>query len=149
VQTIARLSEMLHLLSKTVGEITKDGGYAPALREMAALRVPESLDDDAAAAQLSSAVLAEVAREVAEKELAGLRSEKALTRRFRAPQTLAVLRAAREVVQDVANFLPASEELSRSVGEQRALLDAGIAEVEPMAAAGQQACYEEEDEDYV
>ena len=65
MQTIARLSEMLHLLYKTVGEITKDGGYAPALREMAALRVPESLDDDAAAAQLSSAVLAEVACEVA------------------------------------------------------------------------------------
>ena len=103
---------------------------------------PEVLSDDAAAARLSSAALATAARAVAEKELAGLRAEAALTQRFRAPQTLAVLRAARAVVEQADGFLPSSKR--EAMRELLELLDAGLAEAGPMVAAE-----EEEDEDYV
>ena len=143
LQTVERLSESLRLLSKTVAEVTGDSSYEPALREMAARHVPQTLNDDAAAARLSSAALATAARAVAEKELAGLRAEAALTQRFRAPQTLAVLRAARAVVEQADSFLPSSKR--EAMRELLELLDAGRAEAGPMVAVEE----EEEDEDYV
>jgi len=142
LQTVERLSESLRLLSKTVSEVTGDSGYEPALREMAARHVPQTLNDDAAAARLSSAALATAAHAVAEKELAGLRAEAALTQRFRAPQTLAVLRAARAVVEQADNFLPSSKR--EAMRELLELLDAGLVEAGPMVAIE-----DEEDEDYV
>ena len=89
-------------------------------------------------------LLSEFAHETALAELGGLRKEPKVTQRFRAPQTLAVLRAADKLMRDVdAAARPAAHV---SPEELAALADA-IAEVEPMAGSAQAADDDELDDE--
>ena len=90
--------------------------------------MPQSLAADGAALDTSALLLAEFTVEQAMAELAGLRAERTLTRKFRAPQTLGVLTAAAQLLREVeASVRPAV----RMAGHLQQLLD-GIAEVEPL-----------------
>ena len=65
-------------------------------------------------------------------ELAGLRAESALTRKFRAPQTLGVLTAAAQLLREVdASVRPT---VRAEPGQLQQLLD-WIVEVEPLCCA--------------
>lgn len=78
--------------------------------------------------------MAEFSLEQALLELTGLRAERQLTRKFRAPQTLHVLTAAVGLVREVQ---AAVSPTAQPRPDQLQLLVDGIAEVEPLARAGQ------------
>ena len=99
-QMLKRCSDLLVRMLKARSEIFEDDGYAHATAEMACLRVPQSLAQDAAALDASALLLAEFGAEQAAAELTGLRAERILTRKFRAPQTLGVLTAAAQLVRE-------------------------------------------------
>ena len=106
--------------------------------------LPQELRADADALRKRALLLAEFAHEVALAELHGLRKESKVTQRFRAPQTLAVLRSADRLMRDVdAAARPAAHV---SPEELAALADA-IAEVEPMAGSAQAADDDELDDE--
>jgi hypothetical protein len=148
-QVLARLTDLLQALRKTVDEITGDGSFPAATREMAAMRVPQTLAADAHAARLAALGLAGLAHQLASRELEGLRAERPLTRRFRASQTLAVLQAAQALVRDVAGFAPADADGEAEAGERLEFLRAAVGEVEPMVQSAQRAAAEEEENDAI
>ena len=141
---LERCAELLRQAGKTAADIFGDTGFGAATAQMAALGVPHALHADADALRASTVQLAEVAHELAVAELAGLKKEGKVTQRFRAPQTLAVLRAADKLMRDVdAAARPAAHV---SPDELAALADA-IAEVEPMAGSAQAADDDELDDE--
>ncbi|KAL3897670.1 MAG: hypothetical protein SGPRY_013005 [Prymnesium sp.] len=60
-----------------------------------------ALHQDAAAARTSALELADLGYQIASSELVGLRAEKKLTQKFRAPQSLAVITAASQLLAEV------------------------------------------------
>lgn len=146
VQVLSRLSDLLGQLRKTVDEILADASYESTVREMMTMRVPQSLGADASAARTSSRELASLAHELSAREMAGLRAEKLLTRRFRAPQTMAILMAADRLVREVAVFAPYEGELASDEQARLDALAASMAEVEPMVQSAQRAAEEADDD---
>ena len=143
-QMVKRCSELLARLVKTRSEIFDDVGYAHATAEMASLRVPQSLAQDASALDASALLLAEFTAEQAAAELTGLRAERLLTRKFRAPQTLGVLTAAAQLVRE-AHAAVQTATASVDASQLQVLLDA-IAEVEPLCGGGASAASDELDD---
>eukprot|EP00964_Phaeocystis_antarctica_P151892 scaffold119588_cov60-Phaeocystis_antarctica.AAC.2 len=143
-QMVKRCSELLARLVKTRSEIFDDVGYAHATAEMASLRVPQSLAQDASALDASALLLAEFTAEQAAAELTGLRAERLLTRKFRAPQTLGVLTAAAQLVRE-AHAAVQTATVSVDASQLQVLLDA-IAEVEPLCGGGASAASDELDD---
>ena len=89
------------------------------------------LHADAAAVRGAAAPLAAWAAGLARVELKGLRAEGKLTQRFRAGGSLAVLRAAEQLLLDVTAITQgAADQAPQLLDEVRA----AMAEVEPMAA---------------
>ena len=131
LKLIARLAELLEQLSKTIADIFGDSSFGAAVAEMARRRVPEQLQADADALRRAALPLAELAHEIATKELSGLRAERKLTQKFRAPQTLAVLEAAEHLVRGVHG---AAQPVASVPPEQLQQLVEGVAEVRPMVA---------------
>ena len=144
---IARLHELLNRLRTTLAELFDEGGggaLRAQIKEMEALGVPESVSEDAAHARKSALELANLAHELAVKELNGLRSEQNLTRKFRAPQTLAVVHAAEALcVEAAALAAPAGAQLDQRVFDE---LREGVKEVEPLVAAAEAGDQEEEED---
>ena len=77
-------------------------------------------------------------------ELAGLRAERMLTRKFRAPQTLSVLTAAAQLIRE-AHAAVRTSTASVDASQLQFLLDA-IAEVEPLCGGGASAASDELDD---
>ena len=126
---ISRLAELLELLSKTIADIFGDSSFGAATAEMAKRRVPQELQADADALRRAALPLAELAHELASKELCGLRAERKLTQKFRAPQALAVLEAAVHLVRGVQR---AAHPVASFPAELLQELVDGVAEVQPM-----------------
>ena len=139
-----RCGEILTLVGKTIHDIFSDGAFAATLKEAATLGVPQNLQEDADALRKQALLLAEFAHELALAELAGLRSEKKLTQKFRAPQTLAVLTSADSLMRNVdAAARPAAHVPSEQISE----ISEAIAEVQPMVGSGAAADDDELDDD--
>lgn len=138
-KVIGRLTELGQQLSKTIADIFGDPAFKHTVSEMRRLGVPEALDADAAAARTSALQLAELGHEIAISELAGFRAEKKLTQKFRAPQTLAVMLVADQLLRDVDS---ASRPSAAVPAALLAELAEGIEEVRPLVGSGE----EEDDE---
>lgn len=143
-QMLKRCTELLTRLLKTRTEIFDDAGYAQATAEMVSLRVPQCLAQDASALDESALLLAAFTAEQAAAELAGLRAERMLTRKFRAPQTLSVLTAAAQLIRE-AHAAVRTSTASVDASQLQFLLDA-IAEVEPLCGGGASAASDELDD---
>ena len=129
---LEKCTELLGAANKTIGDIFSDSSYRSAIAHMERLGVPQQLQKDADALRTQLLLLSEFAREVAQKELAGLRSEKKLTQRFRAPQTLGVLSAAEQLMRAVDT---AARPTAYVEPDDLAALGEAILEVRPMAGS--------------
>ena len=98
---LEKCSEILGGVSKTIHDIFSDSGFRSTLMEMERLGVPQQLQEESDELRKQALLLAEFAHELGTAELAGLRSESKLTQRFRAPQTLAVLTSAEQLMRSV------------------------------------------------
>lgn len=90
--------------------------------------------------------LAEFCHELAHAEHKGLRNEKKLTQKFRAPQTLAVLTAAEALVRAVDT---SARPAAHVPPDDLASLCAAIEECRPMAGAAQAEGLDEELDDEI
>ena len=129
LKLISRLAELLGQLTKTIDDIFGDSSFGAATAEMGRRRVPQQLQADADALRRAALPLAELAHELASKELCGLRAERKLTQKFRAPQALAVLEAAVHLVRGVQR---AAQPVASFPAELLQELVDGVAEVQPM-----------------
>jgi chemotaxis protein histidine kinase CheA len=130
---LERCTELLSTCAKTLRDLFTDAAFKTALREMERLGMPQELNADADALRSSLVELAIFAAELCRAEVGGLRNEKKLTQKFRAPQTLAVLRAAQKLLLDVnAVAQPAASVPTEDVE----MIAAAIEEVTPMAGSG-------------
>jgi len=132
-KVISRLAELLQAVAKTIADIFGDAAFNASLAEMSRHGVPQTLQVDADALRTASLPFAQLAHKIALAELAGLRNERQLTQKFRAPQTLAVLEAAQQLVHDVAHF---AHPVAMLPAELLPCLAEGIDEVRPMVDAG-------------
>ena len=130
---LEKCTELLTNVGKTIHDIFADGAFKAALAEMAALNVPQNLQLDADELRERSLLLAEFAHELAHAELTGLRAEKKM-KKFRAPQTLAVLVSAEQLVRSVDTAARPTTHVPHDT--LQSLVDA-IAEVRPMVGSGQ------------
>ena len=112
---------------------------------MARLEVPQQLNADADALRAKALLLAEFAHELALAEHSGLNKESKVTQRFRAPQTLAVLTAAEQLMRNVDHLLRDQEEVVEGLEE----VGAAIEEVRPMVGSGQAAGDDDELDDEI
>jgi hypothetical protein len=130
---LERCTELLSTCAKTLRDLFTDAAFKTALREMERLGMPQELNADADALRSSLVELAIFAAELCRAEVGGLRNEKKLTQKFRAPQTLAILRAAQKLLLDVnAAAQPAASVPTEDVE----MIAAAIEEVTPMAGSG-------------
>lgn len=147
VKMVEKCSELLGLVNKTISDIFSDASFKSAVRDMERYGVPQQLDTDAAELRKQSLLLAEFAHELAHKELTGLRNEKKLTQKFRAPQTLAILTAAEQLVRSVDT---ASRPAAHVPPDDLASLCKAIEEVQPLAgSAGGGAAEDDELDDEI
>ena len=124
--------ELLKASKRTVAEICEEGALRHAVAEMEKLRVPHALHAEAAAVSAAAAPLGAWAQELCLAELRSLQAEARMTQRFRAPGTLAVLRAGEQLLVDLQPFVPAAASaVPRLLNELRG----AVAEVEPLCAA--------------
>lgn len=144
VKVISRLAELLQAVAKTITDIFGDTAFNASLAEMARHGVPQALKADADALRAATLPLAQLAHEIALAELAGLRSERPLTQKFRAPQSLAVLEAALRLGQEVACV---AHPVATLPPELLPRLVEGIDEVRPMVGAGDGAATDELDDE--
>jgi hypothetical protein len=89
-------------------------------------------------------VLAEFASEIAKAELAGLRAEKKLTQRFRAPQTLQILSSAHKLLLDVDALAKPTAQVER---DELTILADAIEEVQPLTGTTQADAEDEFDDE--
>ena len=111
-------------------DIFSDATFGPTLAELARLSLPQSLKEDADGLREGCLLLSEFGYEIAISELAGLRAEKALTQKFRAPQTLSVLSTAHDLLTRVD---VAARPVAHVPPEQLAQLADAMEEVRPIA----------------
>ena len=143
-KVISRLAELLQAVAKTVADIFGDAAFSSSLAEMARHGVPQALKADADALRAATLPLAQLAHEIALAELAGLRNERQLTQKFRAPQSLAVLEAAQRLGYEVARV---AHPVATLPAELLPRLAEGIDEVRPMVGAGGGAATDELDDE--
>lgn len=141
---IERSNELLTQACKTVHDIFSDATFRPTLETLARLGLPQTLSDDADELRRASLVLAEFGHEIAISEVTGFRAEKALTQRFRAPQTLAVLSAAHELLTRVD---AAARPVAHVPPPLLAEIAEAVAEVTPLASAAQSGATDELDDE--
>jgi hypothetical protein len=125
-----KMSELLGAVSKTIKDIFSDGAFRVVTSDMSRQGLPQSLDEDADALRRQTLLLAEFAHQLATTELEGLRKESKVTQRFRAPQTLAVLTTAGQLMRAVDSAVRPTAFVSP---DDLASVSSAIAEVEPMA----------------
>lgn len=142
-KVIARLTELVQQLSKTIGDIFGDPTFKHTVDEMHKRGVPENLDADAADARNSALQLANLGYEVAISEVEGFRAEKKLTQKFRATQTISVLQAANQLMYEVNLASRPSAEVPLSL---LAELEEAVAEVQPLVASREEEAGELNDE---
>eukprot|EP00908_Phaeocystis_cordata_P016749 Transcript_28067.p2 GENE.Transcript_28067~~Transcript_28067.p2 ORF type:complete len:194 (+),score=94.37 Transcript_28067:455-1036(+) len=130
---ISRLLDLLELVSKTISDIFGDASFASTTAEMARRNIPQQLEQEAEALRCACLPLAEHAHRLAVAELKGLKAEKALTQKFRAPQSHAVLEAALHLAREVNRVAHPVASLPEATLTE---LTDGIAEVQPMIASG-------------
>ena len=139
-----KCSEHLAAVRKTIQDIFGDGAFKSTIAEMARLNLPQDLDEEAHALRRQALLLAEFAAEIARAELSGLRKEGKVTQRFRAPQTLAILTAADQLIRAVDSAArPSAHVAAEDLNE----LAEAIAEVQPMAGSVQAADDDELDDE--
>lgn len=131
---LEKCTEHLNAVSKTIHDIFSDGSFKATLAELSRLGLPQGLDADADVLRKQALLLAEFAHELAHAEISGLRKESKVTQRFRAPQTLAVLTSADQLMRAVD---AAARPAAHVEPERLASLAAAIEEVQPMAGSAQ------------
>ncbi|KAL1508532.1 hypothetical protein AB1Y20_004632 [Prymnesium parvum] len=125
---IERCGAHLEVVKKTISDICGDEYVAAALREMRAEAIPQTVAADADTLRQATLLLASFVHEQAVAELAGYRTERSMTQRFRATQTIAVLSAAKDLLIGIKAEVGA-EKLPRSYLQE---INDGIAEVQPV-----------------
>ena len=141
---LEKLNEHLNQVGKTIRDIFSDGAFKTVTAEMSRLGLPHSLDADADSLKRQALLLAEFAHQLAHSELNGLRKESKVTQRFRAPQTLAVLTQADQLMRAVD---AAVRPTAHVPPEDLASLADAIGEVTPMAGSAQAADDDELDDE--
>lgn len=132
---LEKARELLKASKRTVAEICEEGALPHAVAEMEKLRVPHALHAEAAAVSAAAAPLGAWAQELCLAELRSLQAEARMTQRFRAPGTLAVLRAGEQLLVDLLDLQPFVPAAASAVPRLLNELRAAVAEVEPLCAA--------------
>lgn len=108
-QILKRLTDNLNQLIHTCKEILEDGGFKKAVADMQEYRVPQQLEEEVLVARTSAWKIAEFATSLALRERDGLCSERVMTQRFRAPQSLVIVDSASALVRAVCEYVDPAE----------------------------------------